>query len=86
MTVPEVESFLKSINWNPVPDRKTFSELADETRKNISILKEDGGHAADYEKRVNELETDFAEAPSFEILASLRELNTQITNKYLENL
>ena len=86
VTVPEVESFLKSINWNPVPDRKTFSELADETRKNISILKEDGGHAADYEKRVNELETDFAEAPSFEILASLRELNTQITNKYLENL
>lgn len=35
---------------------------------------------------MNELETDFAEAPSFEILASLRELNTQITNKYLENL
>ena len=55
-------------------------------RAGDTILKEDGGHAADYEKRVNELETDFAEAPSFEILASLRELNTQITNKYLENL
>ena len=55
-------------------------------RAGDTILKEDGGHAADYEKKMNELETDFAEAPSFEILASLRELNTQITNKYLENL
>ncbi|MEI3558936.1 MAG: hypothetical protein V8Q21_07235 [Akkermansia muciniphila] len=86
VTVPEVESFLKSINWNQVPDRKAFSKLADETRKNISILKRDGGHVADYEKKVNELETDFAEAPGFEIPAALRELNTQITKKYLENL
>lgn len=85
-TVPEVENFLKSIDWNPVPDRKTFSKLADEIRKNISILKRNGGHVADYEKKMKELETDFSKAPSFEILAALRELNTQITKKYLENL
>ncbi|MCD8060925.1 MAG: hypothetical protein LUE13_01070 [Akkermansiaceae bacterium] len=86
VTVPEVESFLKSINWNPAPDRKAFSRLADETRKNISILKMDGGNVADYEKEVNKLETDFAETPSFEILATLRELNRKIIKKNLENL
>lgn len=86
VTVPEVESFLKSIDWNPPPGRKAFSQLADETRKNISVLKKDGGHVADYEKKVTELETDFAEAPSFEILDALRKLNREIIKKNLENL
>lgn len=86
VTVPEVESFLKSIDWNTVPDRKTFSRLADETRKNISILKRDGGNVADYEKKLKELETGFAEAPSFEVLLSLRKLNMEIIKKNLENL
>lgn len=86
VTVPEVESFLKSIDWNPAPEWKTFSGLADETRKNISILKRDGGHVADYEKKVNELETDFAKAPSFDILSTLRELNGEVIKKNLENL
>lgn len=86
VTVPEVESFLKSIDWNPAPDRKAFSGLADNTRENISILKRDGGSVADYEKKMNELETDFAEAPSFEILGALRKLNMEIIRKNLENL
>lgn len=41
---------------------------------------------ADYEKKMNELETDFAEAPSFEILGALRKLNMEIIRKNLENL
>lgn len=85
-TVPEVESFLKTIDWNTAPDRKEFSSLADETRKNISLLKRDGGHVVDYEKNVKELETGFAEAPSFDILDTLRKLNREIIKKNLENL
>lgn len=86
VTVPEVESFLKSIHWDQTPDPKEFSRLADKTRKNISILKGDGDHVADYEKKVKELETVFAEAPSFEILSALRKLNLEIIKKNLENL
>lgn len=86
VTVPEVESFLKSIDWNPAPDRKEFSRLADEIRKNISILKRDGGHVADYEQNMKELETGFAQTPSFEILDHLRKLNREIIKKNLENL
>lgn len=85
-TVPEVESFLKSIKWNQTPNPREFSRLAEKTRNNISILKRDGGSVADYEKKVNELETDFAKEPSFEILTTLRQLNLDIIKKNLENL
>ena len=64
----------------------TVDGVTHTVRAGDTILKEDGGHAADYEKRVNELETDFAEAPSFETLAALRKLNTEIIKKNLENL
>lgn len=63
-----------------------FLRLAEKIRNNISILKRDGGNVADCEKKVNELETDFAKEPGFEILTTLRQLNLNIIKKNLENL
>ena len=85
-TAPQMEAFLKKINWTPVPDPDTFRKIAGEIRKNLADLRKEGGDTAEFETELKGLEKKFTEKPDFSVLEALRLLRSNLAKKQLDLL